>query len=642
MASRFWVGGTGNWDASTTTNWSTTSGGSGGASVPTSSDDVTFDTASNATAYTVTVTATANCLNLTIGNPLAGAITFAGSSALVVAGNLSLPSGGTWSYTGQLSMTATAGTKTITSNGVSLNGYFGLVGSGGTFQLADAFRTTVNGTALQRTGTAIFDANGQDFTIATSIGGSGGVLLGTGLSFYNLTVTGSAGKGALFFINNNITVTNNLVLNGNSVTNRLMVASGVSNGFGNFTPGTNVTITAANVSVTNADFQDITGAGAGDWDLSAITGGSGDCGGNSGITFTTPATQTATGTASFTWSTHGWTSRVPLPQDDVVINNAFIAGRTVTLDMPRLGKSVTFGCTGSPTFTFSPTNGRGFIFGSLDLTGVATFTSSSNTLFFCGRSSYTFNSAGLNINNSISVQAPGGTISLSANLACGTATSRTFSLVAGTFDLANYTLTHFGTVTNTGALTRALNFGTGGVWDLTLATATTVWNASGSNFTTSGTGTIKISGSTTNIRTFAGGGFTYKDLWFSNATAAGQLTLTGSNTFSDFKAGVEGNAQTLIFTTGTTTTVTTFTVSGIASNLITINSSTTGTHALVKSGGGTISSDYLNIQHSVATPSSTWYAGTHSTNNQAVATAGSGWTFTDPPAGSSNGFFFGT
>jgi len=97
-----------------------------------------------------------------------------------------------------------------------------------------------------------------------------------------------------------------------------------------------------------------------------------------------------------------------------------------------------------------------------------------------------------------------------------------------------------------------------------------------------------------------------------------------------------------LFQNGTSHTLTTFTVSGTSGNVITINSQTTATFALVKSGGGTISCDYLNIQHSVATPASTWYAGTHSTDNQAVATAGSGWIFTDPPAGSSNGFFFGT
>jgi len=43
MASRFWVGGTGTWDASTTTHWSATTGGAGGVSVPGVADTVTFD-----------------------------------------------------------------------------------------------------------------------------------------------------------------------------------------------------------------------------------------------------------------------------------------------------------------------------------------------------------------------------------------------------------------------------------------------------------------------------------------------------------------------------------------------------------------------------------------------------------------------
>jgi hypothetical protein len=43
MATYYWVGGSGTWDASATTNWSATSGGAGGAGVPTSADDVVFD-----------------------------------------------------------------------------------------------------------------------------------------------------------------------------------------------------------------------------------------------------------------------------------------------------------------------------------------------------------------------------------------------------------------------------------------------------------------------------------------------------------------------------------------------------------------------------------------------------------------------
>jgi hypothetical protein len=65
MANRFWVGGTGTWDATTTTNWSDTSGGAGGASAPTSADDVYFDAGSDAgSPFTVTVAAGGiNCNN---------------------------------------------------------------------------------------------------------------------------------------------------------------------------------------------------------------------------------------------------------------------------------------------------------------------------------------------------------------------------------------------------------------------------------------------------------------------------------------------------------------------------------------------------------------------------------------------------
>jgi hypothetical protein len=53
MANRFWVGGTGTWDSTNTANWSTTSGGAGGASVPTSADFVTFNASSGGGAITL-------------------------------------------------------------------------------------------------------------------------------------------------------------------------------------------------------------------------------------------------------------------------------------------------------------------------------------------------------------------------------------------------------------------------------------------------------------------------------------------------------------------------------------------------------------------------------------------------------------
>lgn len=58
MPNRFWVGGSGTWNNVSTANWSATSGGAGGASAPTSVDDVFFDANSGAAA-TVTIQATA-------------------------------------------------------------------------------------------------------------------------------------------------------------------------------------------------------------------------------------------------------------------------------------------------------------------------------------------------------------------------------------------------------------------------------------------------------------------------------------------------------------------------------------------------------------------------------------------------------
>lgn len=160
MADRYWVGGAGNLDGSTTTHISATSGGVGGASYPTSSDNLIFDANSNATAFTVTVTGATSVANLIIGNPLVGVITFAGSSALNVYGNLDLPSGGTWTYSGTITMKATSTGMTITSRSVQLQGPVTLDGVGGGWTLVDTFKITGgNGTLTLTNGS--FDSGNQ-------------------------------------------------------------------------------------------------------------------------------------------------------------------------------------------------------------------------------------------------------------------------------------------------------------------------------------------------------------------------------------------------------------------------------------------------------------------------------------------------
>lgn len=65
MAVYYWVGGSGTWNSVTTINWAASSGGAGGAGVPTSTDDAVFD-ANSGTAATIVVTTTAAANALSI------------------------------------------------------------------------------------------------------------------------------------------------------------------------------------------------------------------------------------------------------------------------------------------------------------------------------------------------------------------------------------------------------------------------------------------------------------------------------------------------------------------------------------------------------------------------------------------------
>ena len=101
LAQRFWVsGGTGNWNS--TTNWSATSGGASGVSVPTATDDVFFDAASGVAGYTATLDAASTCRSLNFTG--VNAMTLAGiaANALTVNGNLTMVANVTTTFAGDL------------------------------------------------------------------------------------------------------------------------------------------------------------------------------------------------------------------------------------------------------------------------------------------------------------------------------------------------------------------------------------------------------------------------------------------------------------------------------------------------------------------------------------------------------------
>jgi hypothetical protein len=423
-----------------------------------------------------------------------------------------------------------------------------------------------------------------------------------------LTRTGTAAKTDSFVFGGSNTV-GTFTVNGNSVTNRVLVASSVI--------GTARTITAATVTCTNADFRDITGAGAGSWNLSAITGNSGDCGGNSGITFTTGGTETATGTASFTWSTHGWTTRVPLPQDTAAIPNAFVAGRTVTMDMPRYGPITYAGCTGTPAVTLSAAGEfYGHVtfaasMGALTLTGAPTFQGvATQNLTMAGNSLAGAGAIVVSRSKLSMVDALTTTSAISTSGA-GYIDTQSFAMTCLTLTLANTSNTNlFGTSTVTATQT----------------TAVTVLTFVASR-TSAASATFVISVLSANTRTVALAAQSIGTLTYTVAGSTGQLTITGGGTIGTINFSDATNARTLAQTSSTTLTVTTFNVNGTSGKLMTYNAVTPGTFATLSVASGTVSCDYLSIQDNHATGGATFYAGANSTS----VSGNTGWIFTAAP-----------
>ena len=90
MANRYWVGGTGTWDSSSTTNWASVSGGAPGASAPNILDDVFID--ANSGGGVITVSGVVLCLSLNTTG-FAGSIAGVGGSAIYIYTNIILNCG---------------------------------------------------------------------------------------------------------------------------------------------------------------------------------------------------------------------------------------------------------------------------------------------------------------------------------------------------------------------------------------------------------------------------------------------------------------------------------------------------------------------------------------------------------------------
>lgn len=650
-------------------NWNT-NGAWVGSVQPGTGDDVIIP----ATAV-VTIPAATTVLGRSLTVAASGTIAFAATTSTLAlgdatagAGNVALSISATATVTltgiGVINFLSTsATTQTITTGGKTLPTYT-INGTGSSYQLADANTSTGSVTHIRGT----FDTNGQTCAwvslvsnsgttrtltlgasnITVSATGAGWTLTTTALTFNpntstiivsanatfagggatynnltftspnganpgvtgantfnNLTVTGTAVKTGSFFVGATQTITGTLNVTGQSAVNRII--------FQSQTAGTPMTINCSSApTLSNVDFQDITAAGAGGtWTGTSM----GDAQGNSNITTDTPVTQTRTG-AGGNWSTAAnWTSRVPLPQDNVIISSG--ASGSVSGDMPRGGKSLDFtGFTGAWANTITVN-----YYGSLTLsTGMSV---SNSTCQLAGRGAQTITSSGKTMGQNMIINAVTGSYTLQDSISIATASNLTIS--SGTFSANGFNVSTGGFVANAGTV----NMGSG-TWSV-ITTAALGWTVAAGVTLNASTSTIVFTGASTSTRTFAGGGKTYNILTYTVAGSTGQLNITGANTFNTINFSDVTNARSLLFTAATTTTITSaFNVSGTSGKLMTIGSITAAQHTIAMPAG--ISRDFLSISQSKLTGNSA-YAGANSVDGGSNSTA-PGWIFSAPPTNS--------
>ena len=339
MANRYWIG-TGNWDTTNTANWSTASGGSGGASVPTSADAVFFDAGSAGGACTIT--AVVSCASLDCTN-FTGTLT--GASQVNCSGSFTLVSGMTYTRTGVTSFGGSAN-RTITCAGFTIGSNVNittsaivtfadnLICTGSVSQTAGT--VTLNGnltcTTVTLSGTSVktFNANAAVITLTgtatvwnysgsnlTFNRGTSKIVLsnttttartfaGGGLTYYDLEIGGATGISTLTISGSN---TFNTVSSTKTVAHTLRLTAGTTttvtdwsiNGtsgnqftLNSATAGSQATLAKAGggtVSVSYTTVTDIAATPTSTW--SALTSnGCLDGGNNTGWTFTqTPTTQ---------------------------------------------------------------------------------------------------------------------------------------------------------------------------------------------------------------------------------------------------------------------------------------------------------------------------------------------------------------
>jgi len=333
--------------------------------------------------------------------------------------------------------------------------------------------------------------------------------------------------------------------------------------------------------------------------------------GNNTTVFSHNGNISYTGTPNFyfTYSGSTGTRTISGGLQTYPLNYYITAGTdTVTLGISTYYNTINFtGFSG----TLSALTGSWNLQGDLVLSSTMTFTDSpSGNIQLAPATSQNLTTNGTSIKTYLFIFGPG-TIVLQG----AATTTYVFSLSGGTLNLNGYNFTPSTFLSPTSS-TKSIVFG-GATITIPSGGGAAVWNNTGTNFSTSGTGKISFTASTN--KTFYGGGANYPTI---SQDGSGILYINGNNTYQNMTATVF--PSTITFGAGGTHSFNNFSVIGTAGNLVTVNSSTSGTAAnFVNLSGHNLGGNYMSLQDTNVTPVNTWYAGRNTTN----VSNNTGWVF---------------
>jgi hypothetical protein len=295
----------------------------------------------------------------------------------------------------------------------------------------------------------------------------------------------------------------------------------------------------------------------------------------------------------------GSNDNFPLAQDTAIINEDTALTGTLSLALYNIGSLDCSARTTGITLNHSTSATR---YGNYTL-GSGITVSGANTQTFSGRGTQTFISAGKTITFPIDVDKPAGAFELGDAYNA----SNTITLTSGTFDAKTYNLTCT-SFASSNTNVRTINMGSG-LW--TLTGTSTVWNVITTNLTLNkNTANILLSDTSATGRAFVSGAQSYNKLTIGGTTGTSQLTLQ-PGTFTEV-ASTKTVAHSFRLT-GSNLFIGTWSVTGSAGNLVTIESSTAGTRrtiTLTNSTAGLI--DYLSVKDiGIASPN-LFYVGNNS------------------------------